>query len=269
MIFILKRNSNLNVLQGCSSRLCQDWSLLPVTPPVSGHPSQIGQPQTGSSSVGAVLPVDGDRSLPDLLGHALSDAAWMLLASSAMRANLHSFLSPELILSSQRTGQIRLSWRRAEERVAVSCGLLWGTIYMCFPCSLPPAKAQKVCWAYLKVISLHTHSDTSSLLRAGSCSASRPEFSLPSSYKLLKWCPVVCKLVPTDPDPVCSFLQGISRTSQPCSFFCPLCFMPQLTVSPRDPNIHHMKTQHATSNLSQCLCQGKCCLSSWLISLTN
>lgn len=167
MICILKRNSNLNVLQGCSSRLCQDWSLLPVTPPVSGHPSQIGQPQTGSSSVGAVLPVDGDRSLPDLLGHALSDAAWMLFASSAMRANLHSFLSPELILSSQRTGQIRLSWRRATERVAVSCGLLWGTIYMCFPCSLPPAKAQKVCWAYLKVSSLRTHSDTSSLLRAG------------------------------------------------------------------------------------------------------
>lgn len=147
---------------------------MPRLKPSHSHPSQTGQPQIGSSSAGAVLPVDGDSSLPDLLGHALSDAAWMLFASSAMKANCYIASCQQNWYSACRERDRSLfSWRRAKERVGVSRGLLRGTIYMHFPCSLPPALAQKVCWAYLKVISLHTHSDTSSLLRAGTQAAAQ------------------------------------------------------------------------------------------------
>lgn len=224
MIFILKGNSNLNIFQGCSSWLFHDWSLLTVTLPVCGHPSQIGQPQTGSSSPGAILPVDGDNSLPDLLGHALSDAGWMLFASSAMRANCYTASCHQNWYSACREQnrsvfpeepRSRWAWVVAYSEAQFACvshaayhqhRVVPGpkTLLGIFKSHLPTYPR----W-YL-IPSSYTEGR-----QAVSCSASRPEFNLPSSYKLLKYCLVVSKLVPTEPDPVRSLLQGISHTSWP------------------------------------------------------
>lgn len=135
--------------------------------------------------------------------------------------------------------------------------------------------AQKLCWAYLKVIFLHTRGDTSYLLhilREGRQSAVQqadqssicpaPISSWNTALWLVSSCQqnqilfaLYCKAFPTPLGQMLFLLSPLLHAPADCH--------------PWDPNIHHIKTQHTTSNLSQCLCQGKCCLSSWLISLTN